>query len=84
MLESQSKAQKTRILISSLVSNENFSKILPASSWALGRVTSAKAAKNLPHLWCHSQKTWNPKPKTVFHCNLKDLVNRLRVWTALL
>jgi len=41
---------------SSLVSNENFSEILWSSNWALGQVTWARMAKNLPHLWRHSQK----------------------------
>jgi len=67
MLQSQSKAQKTD---SSLISNENFSKILWPSGWALGQVTWAKMAQKLLHLWHHSQKTWNPKPNNFFHCRL--------------
>ena len=47
----------SRDLDSSLVSNENFSEMLPFSSWAPGQVTWAKIAKNQPHLWRHSQKT---------------------------
>ena len=65
---------------SSLVSNENFSEILWSSGWALGQVTWAKLAKNLPHLWRHRQRTQNQKND--FHCKLKDLPNLLRVWTA--
>jgi len=34
---------------SSLVSNENLSKILPSYVWALDQVTLAKMAKNLPY-----------------------------------
>jgi len=34
----------------SLVSNENFSKILRPSGWALGQVTSAKMAQKLLYL----------------------------------
>jgi len=34
---------------SSLVFNENLSKILPSSSWTLGQVKWAKMAKNLSH-----------------------------------
>jgi len=41
----------------SLVSYENFSKILWPSSWALGQATWAK---KLLHLWRHSQKIRNP------------------------
>jgi len=44
---------------SSLVSNENLSKVLLSSGWALGQVTWAKMAKNLPHLLCHSEKIRN-------------------------
>jgi len=51
---------------SSLVSNENLSKILLSSGWALGQATWDKMAKNLPHLCRHSQKTWNPKLKNFF------------------
>jgi len=45
----------------SLVSNKNLSKILPSRDWAVGQVTWAKMAKNLPHLWCHLDKKQNPK-----------------------
>jgi len=31
-------------------SNENLSEILPSNGWALGQVTCAKMAKNLPHV----------------------------------
>jgi len=48
---------------SSLVSNENFSRILWPSGWALGQVTLAKMTQKLLHLWCHSQKICNPQPK---------------------
>jgi len=51
---------------SSLVSNENFSKTLLCISWALVQVTWTMMAKNLPHLWHHSQKSRNPKPKIFF------------------
>jgi len=53
-------------LDSSLVSNKNLSEILPSSGWALGQVTTAKMARNLPHLWHHSQK----KKQSFFHCRL--------------
>jgi len=62
---------------SSLVSNENFSEILPFSGWAICQITWAKMAKNLPHSWHHSQKTWSPK---LF--SIADLKSLLRVWTA--
>jgi len=54
---------------SSLISNENFIKTLPSSSWALGQVSWDKMAKNLPHIWCHSQK--KQKQKIFFHCRLR-------------
>jgi len=50
MLETRSKAQKTRIL---------------ASSWAQGQVTWAKMSKNLPHLWHHPWKIQNWKKKLI-------------------
>jgi len=53
-------------LDSSLVSIENFSEILLYNGWTLGQATWAKMAKNLPCLWCHSQKNWNPNPKSFF------------------
>jgi len=45
---------------SSLVSNENLSKILPSGGCALGQVTWSKMAKNLAHLWRHTQN-WKPQ-----------------------
>jgi len=48
---------------SSLVSHESLSEILPSSDWALGQVAWAKMAKNLTHLWRHSQKKTKPKIK---------------------
>jgi len=50
----------------SLVYTANFRKLLPSSGWALGQVTWDKRAKNLPYLWCHSQKTWSSKEKKNF------------------
>ena len=44
-----------------LVSDENFSEILPSGNRALGQVTWAKMAKNLLHLWWHLQITKNQK-----------------------
>jgi len=45
---------------SSLVLNENFNEISPSSGWALGQVTWAKMAKNLPHNVTHKKnKTKN-------------------------
>jgi len=49
-------------LDSSLVSNQNFSKMLWPSSWAIGQVTWAKMTQKLLHLWRHSQKIRNPQP----------------------
>jgi len=48
---------------SSLVSNENFSKILWPSSWALGQVTWAKMTQKLLHLWRHSKNLQPPTKK---------------------
>jgi len=51
---------------SSLVSIENMSEIILSNGWAQVRYQQPKIAKNLPYLWHHSQKTWNPKPKIIF------------------
>jgi len=67
----------------SLVSNKNCSEILPSSSLGLGPDEVGQNGPKQLHLWHHSQKIWNPKPKNFFHCRCKDLLNLLRVWTAL-
>jgi len=67
----------------SLVSNENFSKILWPSDWALGQATWAKMAQKLLHLWRQSQKIRNSQQKFFFKCRLEDWQIRLSVWTAL-
>jgi len=56
---------------SSLVSNENFSDMLPPSSLADFRYQLSKMAKNLPHLCRHSQKKTKPKTKFFFIPDLK-------------
>jgi len=56
---------------SSLNSIENLSEILPSSSWAQVRYQQPKMAKNLPYLWHHSQKTWNPKQNFCFTAESK-------------
>jgi len=49
-----------------LVSNKNFSEILPSSG--LGSTPGEMGQNSLKvlHLWHHSQKIWNPKPKHFF------------------
>ena len=59
----------------SLVSNENFSKTLWPSSWALGQATWAKMTPKLLHLWCQSQKICNPNQKNVFRVQTRRLAN---------
>jgi len=49
------------------------SEILPSSGWALGQVTWAKKVKNLLHLWHHSQKKRNTKPKNFFALQIRRL-----------
>jgi len=51
---------------SSLVSNENYSKIFWHSGWALGQVTWAKMTQKLLYLWRQSQKICNPQQKKIF------------------
>jgi len=55
---------------SSLVSNENFSKTVWPSGWALGQATWAKMTPKLLHLWRHSQKICKPQPKNF--CRLQS------------
>jgi len=60
-----------------LISNKNLSKIFLSSGWAQGQII---LAKSLVHLWCHSQKARNPKPKIFFHYWFEDLPH---LWTAI-
>jgi len=53
-------------LDASLVSNENFRKILWPSDLALGQVTWAKMAEKLLYVWRHSQKICDPQPQNFF------------------
>ena len=51
---------------SRLVCNEKLSEMLLSSGWALGQVTWAKVAKNLPHLWCHLWKKMQTRRLAVY------------------
>jgi len=68
---------------SSSVFDENFSKTLWPSGWALGQETWAKMTPKLIYLWRHSQKILTPQPKNRFWVNLEDWLIRLSHWTAL-
>jgi len=73
--------QKTQI---SLVSNTNFSKILPSNGLRPGSGKVGQGGLKDLHLWCHSLK--NPQPSTkkfFFECSLGDLPSLLSLWTAL-
>jgi len=59
----------------SLVSNENFSKILRPSGWALGQVTWDKMPQN--YLWRHSQKIRNSQSKNFFQVQTRRLADPL-------
>jgi len=50
----------------SRVSNENFSKTLWPSGWALGQATWAKMTPKLLHLWCQPKKSSPPNQKNFF------------------
>jgi len=50
----------------SWVCTKNFSKILPSCGWCPGPYNLGQEGLNLPHLWCYTWKTWNPKPKKFF------------------
>ena len=47
----------------SLVSNKNFSEILPSNGW---RPRPGEVGQKVFHLWCHSQKNPDPQPKNIF------------------
>jgi len=47
----------------SLVSNKNFSEILPSKSWRPG---PGEVGQKVLHLWCHSQKNPQPPSKKLF------------------
>jgi len=59
------------------VSNENFSKILSSSGWALGQVTWAKMAKIYLTYDVTHKKPETQNQKNVFHCRLKCLPSLL-------
>jgi len=50
---------------------------------AQGQVKVAKKMQKHHHLWRSPQQTPNQKQKNFFRCQLEDLVNPWRVWTAL-
>jgi len=68
-------------LDSSLVSNENFSEILPSSGWFLPGNMSQNGHKPTT-LMTSLTKNLKPKFKFFFHYRLKDLLSLLRAWTA--
>jgi len=43
------------------------------SVWQWARWHEPKWSKNLPHLWCHSQKTLKPKTKKFFSLQTRSL-----------
>jgi len=49
----------------SLVSNKNFSEILPSNGWCLGPDEVGQGGQKVLHLWRHSQKNV-PPTKTYF------------------
>jgi len=49
--------------------------ILWSSGSALGQLTWVKTAKNIRHLWCHSQKQKLQTKNFFFLCRPKDLPN---------
>ena len=49
-----------------LVSNKNFSEIVPSSGLGAGPGEVGQGSPKALHLWCHSQKTRTPQPKKFF------------------
>jgi len=50
----------------SLVSNKNFSEILPSNSWRPGPGKVGQGGLKVLHLWHHSQKIHIPQTKQFF------------------
>ena len=68
----------------SLISNKNFSEILPSNGLDPGPGEVGQGGLKVLHLWRHSQKIRAPQPKIVFfQCRLEDLLHLLSLWTAL-
>jgi len=79
-----SKSSKvSKYLDFSLVSNKNWSEILPSSGLGPGLDEVGQSGLKIRHLWHHSQKIWSIKTKHFFHYRLKDLQSLFMVWTAL-
>jgi len=64
----------------SLVSNENFSDILPSNGWRPGPGEVGQGSLKALHLWRYSQKIRTPNQKIIFECLLQDLPRLLRLW----
>jgi len=73
--QSGAKSKGSKDSDSSLVFNENFSKTLWPSGWALGQATWAKMTPKLLHLWRHSQKIRTSQPKNFFRVQSTRLAN---------
>jgi len=68
----------------SLVSSRSFSKILPPNGWRPGPGKVGQGGLKVLHLWCHSQKNYNPQAKLFFfECRLEDLPHLLRLLPGL-
>jgi len=64
----------------SLVSNKNFSKILPHNSWRPGPGKVGQGGLKVLHLWRQSQKNPHTASKNFFECRLEDLLHLLTLW----
>jgi len=60
----------------SLVSSENFSKILPPNGWRPGPGKVGQGGLKVLHLWRHSQKNCIPQAKNFFRVQSTRLANR--------
>ena len=56
-----------------LVSNKNFSKILPSNSLGPGPGEVGQGGLKALYLWRHSQKICNPQPKNFFQVQIRRL-----------
>jgi len=64
----------------SLVTNKNFSEILPSNGWRPGPGEVGQGGQKVLHLWRYSQKSATPNQKFFFECKPQDLPRLLTLW----
>jgi len=65
----------------SLVSNKNFSEILPSNSWRPEQVKLGQGGLKVLHLWRHSHKICTPQAKNFFQVQTRTHASSLEPFT---